>query len=79
MKYQNLCIFINENSNVLVLCHKGYDYEYNEVKQKFPGGIFKSGWFPNICNKKLVLYDLLSILTDDIKELLDEKIQDLLQ
>jgi hypothetical protein len=51
-------IFVNEKSNVLVLCHIGYKVEYDGVNKPFPGGIFNSAWFPTVANKKLILYDL---------------------
>ena len=48
--------FVNENANVLVIAHIGYENEYIEVRDDYPGGIFKSAWFPKKCNKKQITY-----------------------
>lgn len=49
-------IFVNENANVLVLAHIGYEHEYTQIRDNYPGGIFKSAWFPEKCNKKQIAY-----------------------
>jgi capsular polysaccharide biosynthesis protein len=70
-------IFVNPNSNVLVLCHIGYKTEYYNVINKWNINILDSAWFPTICNKKLILYDLESKFNDNIKMQLDDKILEL--
>jgi len=67
-------IFVNESSNVLVLCHENYQHEYKSLDSNF---ILQSGWFPTECNKKLIMYDLKTELNDDIKILLDNTIDKL--
>ena len=69
-------IFVNEKSNVLVLCHKGYEHEYVSVKTNYPGSILNSDWFPKIANKKLILYDLETELNEETKKILDIKINE---
>jgi capsular polysaccharide biosynthesis protein len=48
--------FVNENANVLVIAHIGYENEYINVRDNYSGGIFNTGWFPNKCNKKQIAY-----------------------
>jgi hypothetical protein len=72
-------IFVNKNSNFLLLCHEGYNVEYTSVRNTFPGGILLSGWLPYVCNKNLILYDLTTELTDNIKQILDIEINDLIK
>jgi hypothetical protein len=69
--------FINPNSNVLVLCHEGYRNEYISLLN-YDMNILNTEWFPKICNKKLILFDLQYELTNDTKKLLDLKINNLL-
>ena len=71
-------IFVNINSNVLILCHIGYKNEYTEVINNYPESIFNSDWFPKKCNKKLIIYDLENKINNNIKIKLDEKIMELL-
>jgi hypothetical protein len=71
-------IFVNEKSNVLVLCHKSYNNEYETVIKTYQGGIFNSGWFPTNCNKKIIIYDLETELTEENKKMLDKKIDELI-
>ena len=67
-------IFVNENSNILILCHKSYSNEYVEVREKYPCGIFDSYWFPKKCKNKYVLYDLPTELDDLTKIILNDEI-----
>jgi hypothetical protein len=71
-------IFVNINSNVLILCHKGYEIEYNKVITYPNDDITTSSCFPKICNKKLILYDLETEINDIINQNLDIKINELL-
>jgi hypothetical protein len=68
--------FVNENANILILCHKGYKNEYDTLETG--EDILYSVWFPQICNKRLILYDMESDITNDIKNILDEKIHELI-
>jgi hypothetical protein len=65
-------IFVNEKSNILILCHTTYNNEYNELKNK--SNILESAWLPTICKNKYILYDLPTILDDNIKILLNNEI-----
>ncbi len=67
-------IFVNENSNILVLCHKSYNNEYNKVKETYSCGIFNSAWFPKNCKNKYILYDLPTELDDSTKILLNDEL-----
>ena len=67
-------IFVNENSNILVLCHKSYSNEYNKVKETDSRGIFNTSFFPINCKNKYILYDLPSELDDSTKILLNNEI-----
>ena len=67
-------IFVNENSNILVLCHKSYNNEYIKVNTKFACGIFGSDWFPKKCKNKYILYDLPTELDESTKILLIDEI-----
>lgn len=62
-------IFVNENSNFLLLCHEKYNNEYNNVQN-----IFNSGWFPEKCKNKNILYDLPCELDELVKKNLQNKI-----
>jgi hypothetical protein len=70
-------IFVNTNSNTLVICHIGYKDEYTEVIENYPLDILDSDWFPKKCNKKCILYDMETEFDDSIKIKLDEKIIEL--
>jgi len=72
-------IFVNPTANILVLCHKGYEKEYTEVRDNYPCGILDSGWFPEIANKKLVEYDLPSDINNEVITKLNSTITELLQ
>jgi len=72
-------IFVGDKSNILVISHIRYSHEYNEVKNNYPGGLYKSRWFPDICNKKIFLEDLTSELTSDNIIRLENSIYDLLK
>jgi hypothetical protein len=63
-------IFVNENSNILVLCHKSYSNEY----VAYACGILDSVWFPKKCKNKYILYDLPSKLDEPTKILLNNEI-----
>jgi hypothetical protein len=71
-------IFVNTNSNALVICHIGYKHEYTKVRENYPMDILDSDWFPRKCNKKCILYDMESVFHDNIKILLNEKITELI-
>jgi hypothetical protein len=64
-------IFVNENSNILVLCHISYNNEYNSFTKD---NILYSQWFPRTCKNKFILYDLPTILDDSTKNLLKNEI-----
>jgi len=65
-------VFTNPNSNVLVLGHDEYKYEYDQ----FPGNqIYDSAWFPVKSRVKLSALYLESELTNRVKVILDEKIR----
>jgi len=68
-------IFVNEKSNILVLCHESYSSEYVEVRENYSCGILNSGWFPTICKNKYILYDLPTELDDFTKILLNNEIE----
>jgi hypothetical protein len=73
-------IFVNENSNILVLCHKDYRHEYfephklNNKHHEYPNGILNSDWFPKKCKNKYILYDLPRELDESTKILLIDEI-----
>jgi hypothetical protein len=64
-------LFINPVANVLLLCHSGYKHEWTSMTEQ---QIFNSRWIPNVCNKKLILYDLPTELTDSVKNNLNIEI-----
>jgi hypothetical protein len=67
-------VFVNPNSNVLVLGHDEYKHEYDQ----FPGfRIYDSAWFPVKSRAKLSALYLESELTNRVKVILDEKIRSL--
>ena len=70
-------VFVNESSNVLVISHIGYKHEYDEV-MKYPCGFYNAGWFPEKCNKKMFLGDLLHNLNEETIDTLNDKITELL-
>lgn len=54
-------IFVNKNSNILILCHNTYNNEYNKLIEDSTRGfpnILESDWFPKECKNKYILYDL---------------------
>ena len=67
-------IFVNEKSNILVLCHKSYSNEYIAVREDYLCGILNSDWFPKKCKNKYILYDLPSELDEPTKILLNSEI-----
>lgn len=71
-------VFVNEISNILVISHIGYKHEYNEVMNNYPCGFYNSAWFPEKCNKKVFLGDLLNNLNEETVESLNNKITELL-
>jgi hypothetical protein len=62
--------FVNENANVLVLCHDDYQNEYDGLN-KHGTNFLKTHWFPTICDKKLILFDLQYELTEKTKTNID--------
>jgi hypothetical protein len=71
-------IFVNEKSNILILCHNGYSNEIAQVINEYTCGILNSGWFPETCNKKLILYDLDTEINNNTKKRLNDEIDTLL-
>ena len=67
-------IFVNEKSNILVLCHKSYSNEYIAVREDYLCGILNSDWFPKKCKNKYILYDLPTELDESTKILLIDEI-----
>jgi hypothetical protein len=72
-------LFLNSTSNVLILCHSGYKNEWFSMTEQQIFKIFNSRFFPNKCNKKLILYDLPTELTDNVKDVLILEIKNLLK
>jgi hypothetical protein len=71
-------IFVNEKSNILILCHNGYSDEITQVINEYTCGILNSGWFPVACNKKIILYDLDTEINNNTKKRLNDEIDRLL-
>ena len=69
-------IFVNSTSNVLIICHKDYANEYNSFNKLT---IHESQWFPYVCNKKQIIYDLETKLKQTIKESLHSNINELVR
>lgn len=66
--------FVNRNSNLMVLCHSKYNNEFvrdNVNHQNY------SNWIP-ICDKLVMVYDLESNFDENTKNLLDDKLSELL-
>ncbi len=64
----NCNIFINnENINILLLCHEGYYYEYNNQKNL--------GDFVPKCKKLFAIFNLKSNLNDETKKILENGLQ----
>lgn len=72
-------IFVNEKSNILVLCHKSYSNEYIAVREDYPCGILDSDWLPKKCKNKYILYDLPSELDEPTKILLNIEIDKMVE
>jgi hypothetical protein len=68
-------IFINENSNVMILCNINYKHEYYNPNYQYNSKIL-SLWTP-ICNKLIMVFDLPNILDDVIISKLDNSIKEL--
>jgi hypothetical protein len=46
------------------------------VKNNYPCDILETAWFPDKCNKKLIIYDLESDFNSNIEVQLDEKMNE---
>ena len=59
-------IFVNETSNVLLLCHIGYKHEYEQMRDR----IYTCDWFPKKSKSKYLIIDLENTLkSSDILKL----------
>jgi hypothetical protein len=70
--YLNSC-FVNENSNILVIVHKGYQNEIDNLS-KNNSIITSTHWFPEKANKKLLITDLDTDLNENTIKILNENI-----
>jgi hypothetical protein len=68
-------MFVNKKTNVLVLCHKGYSHEYNA--HNWTRDLHYKMCTP-VCNKLIMMYDLLSDLSHESSAMLKTKINELI-
>ena len=70
-------IFVNKNSNFLLLCHKDYEHEYH--RHIISSKICETPWFPQKCKKKIYIPYLKTIFGKNEKNLINLKIIELLE
>jgi capsular polysaccharide biosynthesis protein len=71
--YLNSMLINNDITNVLVIANIKYKNEYDQ----FVNNEINTDWFPNKCKNKFFIGDLTNEFTNQIKTLLDDKINDI--